>query len=64
MALYELKKDPAFELPSTTDPCGENGEFHSFVYGGPIFRNKVAHVRGAITLRNDRFWYFDLIPVR
>lgn len=26
------------ELPSSVDPCGENGEFHTFVYGGPIFK--------------------------
>ena len=31
------------ELPSTVDPCGENGEYHSFVYEGPIFKEKVSY---------------------
>jgi len=30
------------ELPSNVDPCGENGEFHTFVYDGPLFRNAVS----------------------
>lgn len=30
------------DLPEHIDPCGENGEFHTFVYGGPIFRNRVS----------------------
>jgi uncharacterized protein (TIGR00290 family) len=51
------------DLPSTVDPCGENGEFHSFVYDGPIFRNPVSHEKGEIVLRDGRFWYCDLIPV-
>ena len=29
------------DLPATVDPCGENGEFHTFVYDGPIFRNAI-----------------------
>jgi uncharacterized protein (TIGR00290 family) len=50
------------ELPSTIDPCGENGEFHSFVYDGPIFRKSVSHKIGDIILRDNRFFYCDLIP--
>lgn len=50
------------EIPSTADPCGENGEFHSFVYDGPIFRKKILHSRGEIVLRNNRFYYCELIP--
>ncbi len=50
------------ELPSTIDPCGENGEFHSFVYDGPIFRKSVSHKTGDIILRDNRFFYCDLIP--
>jgi uncharacterized protein (TIGR00290 family) len=49
------------ELPAGVDPCGERGEFHSFVYGGPIFRNTVAHNRGQVVLR-DGFYYCDLLP--
>jgi uncharacterized protein (TIGR00290 family) len=50
------------ELPHTVDPCGENGEFHSFVYDGPIFRGKILYSRGEIVLRDNRFYYCDLIP--
>ena len=50
------------ELPSNVDPCGENGEFHSFVYDGPIFRKKVALEIGDIVLRNNRFYFCDLVP--
>ena len=33
-------------LPSGVDPCGENGEFHTFVYAGPIFKNEIAADQG------------------
>ena len=51
------------DLPSNVDPCGENGEFHSFVYGGPLFRSKIPHKRGEIVLRDSRFYYCDLTPI-
>jgi uncharacterized protein (TIGR00290 family) len=51
------------EFPSTIDPCGENGEFHSFVFDGPIFQKRVSYIKGEVVLRDDRFWYCDLIPV-
>lgn len=56
--------DKAFlsELPSGIDPCGENGEFHSFVYDGPVFKNWLRHTRGEMVLRDQRFWYLDLVP--
>jgi uncharacterized protein (TIGR00290 family) len=56
--------DEAFlsELPSGIDPCGENGEFHSFVHHGPVFENGIRHTRGEMVLRDQRFWYLDLIP--
>jgi uncharacterized protein (TIGR00290 family) len=50
------------ELPPTVDACGENGEYHSFVYDGPIFRERVAYTPGEIVLRENRFYYCDLIP--
>ena len=50
------------DLPMGVDPGGENGEFHSFVYDGPIFKNKVLFKKGKIVLRNKRFYYCDLIP--
>jgi uncharacterized protein (TIGR00290 family) len=49
------------ELPATVDPCGENGEYHSFVYDGPNFRRRVAWVKGEIVLRENRFCYCDLV---
>jgi uncharacterized protein (TIGR00290 family) len=51
------------ELPPTVDPCGENGEFHSFVFDGPIFREKILFKAGEIVLRDNRFYFCDLIPV-
>jgi len=51
------------ELPSTVDPCGENGEFHSFVYDGPIFRKRILYTEGNVVLRENRFYYCDLIPL-
>lgn len=50
------------ELPSSVDPCGENGEFHSFVYGGPIFKSEISYNKGEVVLRDNRFYYCDLIP--
>jgi diphthamide synthase (EF-2-diphthine--ammonia ligase) len=50
------------DLPPSVDPCGENGEFHSFVYDGPIFTNRVRYRTGATVLRDDRFYYCDLLP--
>jgi uncharacterized protein (TIGR00290 family) len=49
-------------LPSTVDPCGENGEFHSFVYDGPIFQQRILHTAGEVVLRENGFYYCDLIP--
>ena len=51
------------DFPSTIDPCGENGEFHTFVYDGPIFQKRVSHLKGEVVLRENRYWYCDLIPV-
>jgi len=51
------------ELPATVDPCGENGEFHSFVYDGPIFAERIGHATGEIVLREDRFYYCDVTPL-
>jgi uncharacterized protein (TIGR00290 family) len=48
------------ELPAGVDPCGENGEFHTFVHDGPGFRSPVRFTRGEVVLRDGRFWYCDL----
>ncbi len=49
------------DLPASVDPCGENGEFHSFVYDGPCFKQKIDFTRGETVLRDERFYYTDLI---
>lgn len=51
-------------LPPGVDPCGENGEFHSFVYDGPNFKFPIAHRKGEIVLRDERFAFCDLVPER
>ena len=50
------------DLPPNVDPCGENGEFHTFVYAGPIFNHPILIRLGDIVLRENRFWYCDLLP--
>lgn len=49
------------ELPADVDPCGENGEFHSFVYAGPMFRRPLAIRTGDIVDR-DGFVFADVVP--
>lgn len=49
------------ELPSNVDPGGENGEFHSFVFDGPIFRERIVCTLGESVLRNS-FYFCDLLP--
>jgi len=48
-------------LPSNVDPCGENGEFHTFVYDGPNFKDPVRFTKGEVVQR-DGFWFCDLLP--
>lgn len=65
------------QLPSNVDPCGENGEFHTFCYEGPLFRKKIGFRVGekiykALEMKTDNactskfntkgFWFCDLIP--
>ncbi|MBX5438955.1 MAG: diphthine--ammonia ligase [Thermoflavifilum sp.] len=61
-------------LPPDVDPCGENGEYHSFVFDGPLFRFPVAFQKGEIVKKHfppssetssewdTAYWYCDLIP--
>jgi len=51
------------DLPPTVDPCGENGEFHTCVYAGPMFDKPIAVEPGEIVYR-DRFVFADLIPAQ
>lgn len=48
-------------LPPDVDPCGENGEFHSFAWDGPMFRHAIPVRVGEQLLRDD-FLYSDLLP--
>jgi uncharacterized protein (TIGR00290 family) len=48
-------------LPPGVDPCGENGEFHTFVFDGPGFRPPVGCRAGEKVMR-DGFWFCDLLP--
>ena len=50
------------ELPEGVDPCGENGEFHTCVLAGPMFREPLRAEVGAVVER-DGFCFADLIPV-
>lgn len=50
------------ELPPGVDPCGENGEFHTFVCDGPIFKEEV-RVRVGEKVFRDGFYFCDLLPV-
>ncbi|HUF28340.1 MAG TPA: ABC transporter substrate-binding protein [Gemmatimonadaceae bacterium] len=50
------------ELPAGVDPCGERGEFHTFVSAGPVLSRPVPYVPGDTVLRDGRFMYCDLLP--
>lgn len=60
----------ANELPEGVDPCGENGEFHTFAFEGPIFREAIPFVLGekvfktyeTAEIKDAGYWYIDLIP--
>jgi uncharacterized protein (TIGR00290 family) len=49
------------ELPPEADPCGENGEFHSFVHAGPMLAEPLAVTPGVVVER-DGFVFADLLP--
>jgi uncharacterized protein (TIGR00290 family) len=48
------------ELPRGVDPCGERGEFHTFVSAGPGFSAAIPYAVGEVVLRDERFAYRDL----
>jgi len=49
------------ELPASVDPCGENGEFHTFVSAGPMFRRPLS-VEVGPTVQRDGFVFCDILP--
>jgi uncharacterized protein (TIGR00290 family) len=74
LAVVDLKKLPASfagrrfdavllaDFPEGIDPCGENGEFHTFVSGGPMLGRKIP-VQVGETVERDGFAFADLVPV-
>jgi uncharacterized protein (TIGR00290 family) len=50
-------------LPPGVDPCGERGEFHTFVSAGPVFHAVIPVQVGEVVLRDERFAFCDLVPV-
>jgi diphthamide synthase (EF-2-diphthine--ammonia ligase) len=73
LAVVDLKKLPACfagrhynidlldEFPADADPCGENGEFHSFVSAGPMLKDRIA-VSVGDTVEREGFAFADLLP--
>ncbi len=73
LSVVDLKKLPAAfagrrfdgalltDLPASADPCGENGEFHSFVSAGPMLSRKIA-VSVGDTVEREGFAFADLVP--
>jgi len=71
-----IDKSFVADLPEGVDVCGENGEFHSFVFDGPVFKQPVSFSKGAIVHKlyeapklnggqsNYGFWFCDLLPVK
>jgi uncharacterized protein (TIGR00290 family) len=58
----EFDLDLLADLPPEVDPCGENGEFHTFAYDGPMFQRAIPVAAGE--LRDaDGFVFADLVPV-
>lgn len=57
----ELDASLLEDLPRSADPCGEHGEYHSFVYAGPIFKKTIDCKTGETTMRSARFNYCDIL---
>jgi uncharacterized protein (TIGR00290 family) len=60
-ASRELDESFFHDLPPHADPCGENGEFHTFVFDGPIFQSPIP-VRTGDVVNRDGFVFCDLLP--
>jgi len=66
----ELDRDFISALPEGVDVCGENGEFHTFCYDGPIFKRPVDFTKGDVVYKGytheekeSGYWFCDLLPV-
>ncbi|MBS4174903.1 adenine nucleotide alpha hydrolase [Bacillus sp. FJAT-49736] len=49
------------DYPGNADICGENGEYHTFVFDGPIFSYPIKHTIGEKRIANERFYYVDIV---
>lgn len=56
----EFDRDFLSEIPRSVDPCGENGEFHTFVYGGPIFKKELKVETGS-NVEREGFYFTDVL---
>lgn len=57
----EINRSFLDALPESVDPCGENGEFHSFVFDGPMFRERI-EITLSDTVQRDDCLYTDILP--
>ena len=58
----EFDKSLLADLPPEIDPCGENGEFHTFVYDGPMFRKPIP-IQVGEKVKRDGFVFTDVLPI-
>jgi len=58
---YEYNSTFLEQIPDHIDPCGENGEFHSFAFAGPMFNENV-NIRVGETVTRDGFVFTDVLP--
>ncbi len=63
LAGREYNSDFVDSLPAGVDPCGENGEFHSFAFDGTMFSRRIDFTVGE-TVERDGFVFTDLLPVK
>jgi uncharacterized protein (TIGR00290 family) len=57
----DLNHDLLGRLPTGVDPCGENGEFHTFTHAGPMFSQPIP-IKGGETVTRDGFLFADVLP--
>ena len=57
----EFDEDLLRDLPEAVDRCGENGEFHTFAWAGPMFERPIA-IRGGPVVERDGFVFADVLP--
>lgn len=58
----DLDRDLMRRFPADVDPCGENGEFHTFTYAGPMFSRPIA-IESGECVKRDGFIFTDVLPI-